>query len=151
MRKIVLAVAGVAAFAAAPAFAQSTTDDMAVLLTTQDSCTVAASDLDFGTSAVVGTAAVTGSAGITVTCNPGAAWTLTLDNGDNFGTSRNMISGAGDVVPYGLFDDNTYATAFASDTGTGSGSTTVFGQIPASAAAVPAGAYADTVTVTVAY
>lgn len=150
MRKIVLAVAGVAAFAASPAFAQSSTDDMAVLLTTEDSCTVAASDLDFGTSGAVGTAAVTGSAGITVTCNPGAAWTLSLDNGANFGTTRNMTDGA-NLVPYGLFTDTTYATAYTTDTGTGSGSSTVYGEIPATAAAVPAGSYADSVTVTVSY
>jgi len=148
MRKTILAVAGVAAFAASPAFAQ--TDDMAVLLTTEDFCTVAASDLDFGSSGQVGTSNVDGSAGITVTCNPGANWTVTLDNGLNFGTTRNM-NGPGGNVPYGLFADSAYASAFSSDTGIGSGSTTVYGRIPSTATPVSAGDYADTVTVTVSY
>jgi spore coat protein U-like protein len=149
MRKTILAVAGVAAFAASPAFAQSS-DDMAVLLTTTDSCTVVAADLNFGSSTQVGLANIDGSAGITVTCNPGAAWTVTLDNGDNFNTTRNM-SGAGGTVPYGLFSDTARSTSFSSATGVGSGSATVYGRIPSTATAVAAGAYADNVTVTVAY
>lgn len=150
MRKFVFVLAGVASAVAAPAVAQTATSDMTVQLTTEDSCTVAAGTLDFGTSANVGTAAVNGSAAITVTCNPGAAWTLTLDNGLNFGTTREMSNGT-DNVPYDLYSDSLYTTAFASDTGTGSGSSTVYGQIPATAAAVPAGSYVDTVVATVTY
>ncbi len=147
MRKTVLAVAGVAAFAASPAFAQTSTDDMAVLLTTQDSCTVAASDLDFGTSGAVGTADVDGSATVDVTCNPGAVWAVTLDNGLSFATTRNM-SGVGGTVPYDIYSDSARTSAFVSSA---LASFTVYGRIPSTAAAVPAGDYADTVTVTVTY
>lgn len=150
MRKIAFVLAGVASAVAAPAMAQTATDDMLVQLTTQDSCIVVAGVLDFGTSANVGTAAVAGSADVTITCNPGAAWTLTLGNGANFNTTRRMTDGT-DFVGYGLYTDTTYGTSFASSTGTGSGLTTVYGQIPATAAAVPAGAYVDTVVATVTY
>lgn len=161
MHKIILVAAMAAAAGAAPAFAQSATDQMPVTVTIEDNCTVAATTMNFGTQAVLGGAAVDSTADIDLTCTPGASYDVSMDVGNN-GTGgvdgqRNLSNGT-DTIPYNLYSDAGYSsvwntTATASGTAPASGlvSLTAYGRIPATAAAVPAGTYSDSVTVEVTF
>jgi spore coat protein U-like protein len=98
----------------------------------------------------------TGTASIQVTCTTGAAATLALDNGQNFGSTRQMSDGATHNLQYSIFQDSSHTTAWSATstedyTGTGTQSTlTAYGLI-AKGQNVPAGSYSDTVAVTVSF
>ncbi|WP_209349086.1 spore coat U domain-containing protein [Pontixanthobacter sp. CEM42] len=162
MRKLIMLTAGAVALSASPAFAQDS-DDMLVTATVVDSCTVTASPMAFGTLTTLGTANIDSSATIALACTPDAAYDVSLDLGLNagVGTQRELVNGADTTqrIPYNLFQDAARSTAW----GTGAGNTvagtatggvatlTAYGRIPASASAVTAGSYSDSVTVTVTF
>lgn len=121
-------------------------------------CLVTAQNVDFGTRGVLDTD-VDATGGVGVTCTPGTAYNIGLDNGltGTGPTARRMTLGAGAVV-YGLYKDPGRSQPWGSAgaellPGTGSGGTqnaTVYGRVPPQATPVP-GVYSDTVVVTVTY
>jgi spore coat protein U-like protein len=126
-------------------------------------CSVSASSLAFGGYDPVfanATAALDSTAAIQVACTKGIAATIALDLGANAsGTTRRMKNGTSFLV-YDLFQDASRSRAWTSsgsgllDAGTATSmaarSFTVYGRVPAGQD-VPAGNYADTITVTVNY
>jgi len=155
--------AGAAALSASPAFAATDTDDMLVTATVIDNCTVTASPMAFGTLTTLGTANIDSSATIALACTPDAAYDVSLDLGLNagVGTQRELVNGADSTqrIPYDVYTDAARTAGWSSGAGntvagTASGGVatlTAYGRIPASAAAVTAGSYSDSVTVTVTF
>ena len=149
---------------AAQAQSQTATTTFQVTATVQAACTVAATDMSFGTytaqvSTVSGSGAVVNqTSAITVTCSNGAPYTVALNDGANASSGqRRMKNGTTNYLSYDLYSDSARSSRWGSSsgtvagTGTGSGvAHTVYGQIAASQA-VPPGSYADTITVTLTY
>jgi spore coat protein U-like protein len=136
-----------------------------VTITLENACdvtTTAPTDMDFGTQSLL-TSAKTATSTITVTCTSGATYDIGLDAGANESsaddtTTRRMINGGTNYVSYDLLQPdgvthwgNTVSTDTYADTGTGSPQAfTVNGTVPIQSTP-PAGAYSDTVQVTVTY
>ncbi|WP_274426589.1 Csu type fimbrial protein [Chelativorans sp. YIM 93263] len=121
-------------------------------------CSVTAQNIDFGSHGVLDTAA--DAAGrLDVTCTPGTAYTVALDNGltGTGPTARRMTLG-GQAVVYGLYKDTARSQPWGSSgsqllSGSGTGATqsvSVYGRVPAQPTPGP-GTYTDTVVVTVTY
>lgn len=142
------------------ASAATATSTLTVTATVLSSCTVAPATLAFGNYDPSATSATTASTSIIVTCTGAATGQVGLDQGAN-GTSvtaRQMANGT-QKLNYNLYQDsgrttnwgNTTGTTVAfSTTGLGSDTLTVYGSIPAGQAP-NAGAYTDTVNITVTY
>jgi spore coat protein U-like protein len=147
--------------------AATATANLTVQLTVTATCSVNAATLNFGSTGLLASA-ITQSTTLAVTCTNSTPYSVGLDNGANFTTTRRMRQGAtSNFIGYGLFTDagltNPWTTASSSTTcttanscalGTGNGSAqsiTVFGQVPALGTAPAPGAYTDTVTITVTY
>lgn len=142
--------------------ASTTQSTMSVSTTVQSSCLVSATPLAFGTYDPVSTTPANATSSITVTCTSGTSFVVGLNAGSAPGatvTARQM-SNAANRLDYGLFrnagrTDNWGNTpgvdALAPITATATPSVVpVYGQIAAQQN-IPAGAYSDTVTVTVTY
>ena len=127
----------------------------------QTVCGVSATPLNFG--AYTGTAASNATSIITVQCNNLTAYNVGLNAGTSTGatvTTRGMTGPTGSLpLPYFLYSDSTRTTNWGdtvgTDTvpGTGTGAAqnlTVYGQIPIGQTH-QAGAYSDTITVTVTF
>ena len=123
-------------------------------------CEVTASDLVFG-SYTAQASTLQGTTLLRATCTPGTTYNIGLNDGAAGGTiynARQMASGA-NKLNYQLYRDsartniwgNTTGTDTVHDVGIGLAKDhTVFGSVPA-AQVVPAGEYADTITVRVYY
>ncbi len=145
-----------APLAARPA-TESTT--FAVSATVVSTCGIAASPLAFGVYAMGQTDSTTT---VAVTCTSGTAYSVSLSAGGGAGAtvgSRKLTGPATQTLDYTLYRDAgrtiVWGDSIGSDTvsGVGSGllqSLTVYGRIPA-AQGTGAGAYADTITVTLTY
>lgn len=155
-----LALVAVAALAPVAASAATATTTMAVTAAVISSCIVVATPMAFGNYDPTSATATTATSVISVTCTSGAPYNVGLDKGANGAsvTARLLKVGA-NTLPYGLYSDVSHSVNWGNtvgtDTVTGTGSAilqpiTVYGSIPAGAA-VPAGAYVDTVNVTVTY
>ncbi|MBP0598068.1 spore coat U domain-containing protein [Herbaspirillum sp. LeCh32-8] len=159
-RFVCASIAAVVLASSAPAsFAATATSSLTISASVVASCTVLGSAIAFGnyTQTVVNQ---TGS--ITVLCTNGTTYNVGLDAGTGTGSttsSRKMSATGGGTLNYALYRDsarsNNWGSTIGTDTqaGTGSGLTqtlTVYGQIPASQTPL-AGAYSDTVTVTLTY
>jgi spore coat protein U-like protein len=142
------------------AMAATTTTTMAVSATVISACIVAATPMAFGNYDPTSATATTSTSVISVTCTSAAPYNVGLDKGANGSsvTARLLKVGA-NTLPYSLYSDASrtvnWGNTVGTDTVTGTGSgilqnVTVYGRIPAGAT-VPAGAYTDTVTVTVTY
>lgn len=149
-----------ACWMALPAQAATDSTTMAVTATVLTACTVAATPLAFGNyDPTAGNTDATAT--VTVICTGGTPYNLQMSQGTN-GVSvsnRRLLSGVSDYLSYALYRDasrtqnwgETNGTDTVSDTGVISGNThTVYGRIASGSSAV-AGAYADTITVTVSY
>ena len=156
----VLAVAG-----AQPAMAATATGSLSTSATVTSNCVVSTTAVAFGDVDVTGGSNVDGTGGLSVTCTSGTAWTATADAGAGTGASlatRKMTKGT-DLLTYVLYTDSARtsvwgdgvtAGATGTFTGTGTGSpqaSTIYGRVPSGQTSLPAGAYSDTVTVTVTY
>ncbi|HHK8213172.1 TPA: spore coat protein U domain-containing protein, partial [Serratia marcescens] len=106
------------------------------------------------------TASATGSGGtgtLGLNCTTGTNYTVALDNGLNAsGSQRRMASSVPAYISYNLYQDSAHAVPWNSTTGvltgTGTGSAVpliVYGLVPAAGTTPAAGAYSDTVTMTV--
>jgi spore coat protein U-like protein len=121
-------------------------------------CEVTATDLSFGDYSQ---GLVRSSTLLRATCTPNTTYYIGLDQGQAPSateTNRYMVSGPG-LLNYGLYSDSAHSIPWGNTTGTntvtGTGTGlaqdhTVFGTIPPGQA-VPAGDYADTITVRIYY
>lgn len=145
-----------------PGFSATATTTFPITATVLNVCTVSALPLAFGNYDPTSATATDGTSTISVLCTLSQAYTVRLSQGVN-GTAvsaRKLIRTSGtDLLGYALYRDSsrtlnwgiTDATDTLAATGTGLAQThTVYGRVPAGAA-VAAGAYTDTVTVTVNY
>lgn len=140
---------------------QNVSTTFRVTATVQAMCEVKASDLNFGQYSQQATAQVQGTTAITVMCTPQTNYNVALNEGTSPGATvnqRKMVGGA-NALNYQLYQDssrtkiwgNTIGTDTVSGAGTGLNQDhTVFGAIPAQQI-IPAGNYADTITVRVYY
>lgn len=150
-----------AALLMTPFAAQSATDSttFAVTATVLSTCGVAASPLAFGNYAMTQTDATTSLA---VTCTNGTTYTVSLGVGAGSGASvasRKLTGPSSQTLNYSLYQDFARTTVWGhtigTDTvgGTGSGvaqTWSIYGRIPGAQGA-GAGAYTDTITVTLTY
>ena len=123
----------------------------------ENSCSLlSASDLNFGQINDL-SQAVTGAAAVALSCPLNTSWKVSLDQGMNYdGATRRMRKGA-DYIAYELYRDaqhsqlwnNSGASQGAGNNG--AQSIRIYGKAGPSPAAVPAGEYRDTVTVTLTY
>lgn len=160
VKSAVVAVATLAfAFAGNSAFASTTTASMAVSATVVNNCTVSANPLAFGQYS--GTA-LNVSTTISVTCNTGDNYSVGIDAGGGTGasvTKRLMtLSSGGSTLGYSLLSGSFTGTNWGNTTGswvtgTGNGAAqtlTVYGVVAGNLFPT-AGAYSDSVTVTLTY
>jgi spore coat protein U-like protein len=159
-----LAIAGTAG-------AVSTTTTFTVSAVVLKTCTVGATNLNFG-SYTPGGGALTGSSTISVKCTKTTPYTVALNAGTTTGSTfgQRLLAYGAETLQYNLYTTGAFATVFGdgtASTGTGAGvgaglgaaaqTYTAFGQLVDSAtnqsAAPNAGAttYTDTITVTVTY
>lgn len=155
----VLVAAGIVATPAA--LAATVTNTMPVTITIQNACnvsSVAPTTLNFGTQGPLASA-VNQTSTITVTCTSGAPYNIGLDGGGSGNINARVMKNGTNTVGYQLYSNagmttvwgNTVGTNTVTGTGTGSAQAfTVYGQVPAQTTP-PAGAYTDTVNVTVTY
>lgn len=121
-------------------------------------CRVTAQNINFGNQGVLDSN-VDAAGGLVVTCTPGTAYNVGLNNGlsGTGPTARRMTLG-GQAVVYGLYKDTTRSQPWGNSgaervPGTGSGATQslpVYGRVPPQQTPTP-GTYTDTVVVTVTY
>jgi len=154
-----LAAASVLALSVANVYAATATDNMDVTAEVVANCTIGVTSLDFGSyDPIVANASsgadVDSTSTITTTCTKDASITTSIDNGDNFSTTRRMANG-GSFLSYGLYRTD-YSTAWTNLVGAGTGAavnTTVLGRIPKGqdATTLAVGSYTDTLVVTVTF
>jgi spore coat protein U-like protein len=89
------------------------TTTFTVSATVLSNCTISATNLSFGTYDPLSGSVNNASGSVTITCTKSAASTIGMDNGANFAVTRNMKSGAGDLIAYSLGQppNNTVGTA----------------------------------------
>nr|MBV6630473.1 spore coat U domain-containing protein [Oceanococcus sp. HetDA_MAG_MS8] len=143
--------------AGAQARAATATGSMVVSATVLSTCLVAVLPMAFGNYDATENDA---QADVTVTCTGTTPWTLDIDGGGSGSISaREMTDGGSETLGYQLYTDAGRTTVFGdgvtgdtvAGTGTGLAQTvTVYGRVPASQFPA-AGAYTDTVTVTLTY
>lgn len=155
----ILALAAALVIPTFPAMAGSTSTTFQVTATVNAACLVSAQDLAFGSYSPGAGSAQAGSTTASVTCTNGTAYTVGLDAGTGASATvaaRKMTSGS-NTLQYALYRDashtQVWGTSAGVDTksGTGTGaaqSLTIYGLIPAGQN-VQAGAYTDTITLTV--
>ncbi|MBG7618868.1 spore coat U domain-containing protein [Herbaspirillum sp. AP02] len=159
-RFVAATVAAVVLASSAPAsFAATASGTLTISASVVAACTVVGSAIAFGayTQSVVNQ-----SGTITVLCTNGTAYNVGLDAGTGTGSTvgnRKMSAAGGGTLNYALYRDaartSNWGSTIGTDTATGTGSgltqtLTVYGQIAAAQTPL-AGAYSDTVTVTLTY
>ncbi|KXU31044.1 spore coat protein [Sphingobium sp. 22B] len=142
--------------------AAQTTTTFPVTATVLTACAVTANPLSFGNYDPTSATPLDATTTLSVLCTVGTSFTVGLNAGTSSGatvTSRKMVNGA-NLLNYGLFRETTRTNNWGNTPGTDTppattapvlpSTLTVYGRIPPSQN-VPAGGYADTVTVTVNY
>lgn len=145
--------------------AATATGSMSVSATVLTACTVTPGPLSFGNYDPTSGTAKDATATITVVCTAGTAYTLGLDAGSGAGattSARKMTLASGSTtLSYAIYSDSGRTANWGNTAGTGaltgtsslvslSQNFTAYGRIPVSQTAT-AGAYTDTVTVTLSY
>ncbi len=155
LRLAVLTGAALVVVSAQPALAADTAE-LGVSAEVTEVCNVTTSPVAFGAIDVTTAGNVDAAGGFEVVCTSGTAWTAAADAGEGTGAStatRIMMSGA-NLMNYGLYSDSGRLTNFVSATGTGSGAAqpnVIYGRVPSGQTSLPAGSYADSVTVSLTY
>lgn len=146
-----------------PAYAGTVTTTFPVQVSVSAACSVAATGSSF--PAYAGSVSVDSTSTIDVICAQNLPYQITLNGGSNFNATsgRRRMAGLGTFLEYQLYQQNGFQTAWGDSgfqgtmpngtpkAGTGTGGVqqhTVFGHLYANQL-VPAGAYSDTVLVTV--
>lgn len=120
-------------------------------------CTVTPQGVAFGSYDTLSASPTDGTGNINVSCDASISFTVSLSTGSGTYTQR-IMSGGANQLGYNLYTDASRTTVWGDGLGgtsnvsaTGSNvDLSVYGRIPAQQN-VPANAYSDTVTVTVAY
>lgn len=164
-----LALGALAAASSLPAAADTATSSFTVSATVLEKCSVVANDLAFGNVDVSKNTDVSSS--VDVKCVSNLPYTVTLSRGANSsGTDRKMAgtgvggTAATDTLNYEIYSDSNHVNAWTETAATaideqrafGAGLNTanqhkVYGRVPAGQYAAKAGAYSDTITVTITY
>lgn len=156
-----LGLAASLALIAGTAQSATTQSSFQVTANITNNCAITATNLAFGTYDTTAATALDGVSSVSVNCTSGQAYNVKMGVGTNGGgtvLTRQMANGA-QRLNYSLFRDaartqnwgETNGTDTIASAGTGVAQTyQVFGRIPAGQV-VTAGAYADTMTVTVEY
>jgi spore coat protein U-like protein len=145
-----------------PAQARNASATMPVTALTVETCAVVALPMAFGTLNQLGGTASDSQTNVTVTCTPGVSYNVGLDMGANaMGGVRRMAAAlGGEAVPYALYTNASRTNAWGNTVGTNTvagtasllpSTLTVYGRVGGDAGLVPAGVYADLVTVTVTF
>ena len=151
-----------------PAYAATDTATMAVSTAVSMSCTIAAGAMTFASYDPTAAADNDATATITSTCTAGGAAVITMGQGDRsrIGSTdsiplRAMYSGgdAGEHLLYELYSDSAGGTVWGNTEGSGKAITadgtaqnfTAYGRIPKNQTGVSAGAFSDSVAVTLTY
>lgn len=141
--------------------AQAGTANMQVTADVAATCSVDAATMAFGTyDTLTGAALGSPATSISFTCSNGTTYSVALDNGQNYdgtaATRRLNHSGNGitadDHLTYKIYEDAGFTTAFDGMSAAATGavqSVTVYGRIDAGQTTAKAGAYDDTVLITV--
>ncbi|HVJ12287.1 MAG TPA: spore coat U domain-containing protein [Burkholderiales bacterium] len=160
-RFAVLLMLGLMPWAQLHAQSQTASTTFRVTAKVQAVCAVTATDLAFGTYTSQSGTPLQGTTLLRATCTPGSTYNVGLNEGTTAGATvnaRKMASGT-NALNYQLYSDSGRSTIWGNTTGTdtvtgvGTGLAvdhTVFGAVPA-AQVVPAGDYADTITVRIYY
>lgn len=151
--------------------AGSVTDDFLVTITITGACTVAATDLAFGSNAGdIGALGVSGTSTITANCTIGAPYSIGLNAGTGSGATvavrkMTLVGGAGETVDYSLYTDALHANVWNNSCTTLPGVSvncgnsvglgldqnfTVYGLAPAQTG-LTVGDYEDTITATLTF
>lgn len=140
--------------------ANATSAAFSVTATNTTSCSVSASNLNFGSAGVL-QSLIDATSTVAITCTSAAPYTVSLDGGLGQATDptqRKMTQGSQQVT-YGLYQDSARTQPWGNSVGTnteaatGSGlaqNLTVYGRVPAQSTPSP-GTYTDTVVVTISY
>jgi len=155
----VLLMLGMLPWTAVHAQSQTASTTFRVTAKVEAVCEVSASDLAFGSYTSQAGTQLQGTTQLRTTCTPGSTYNVGLNEGTTSGATvnqRKMASGS-NALNYQLYRDaarsQVWGNTPGTDTETGVGTglpqdRTVYGAVPA-AQVVPAGEYADTVTVRV--
>lgn len=145
---------------ASPAVAGESSGTMIVGSTVLEACTIVAGPMTFGDISLSGSAHTT-TATLTLACTPNADFDILMNDGANADSGQRRMANLGktEFIPYDIYLDDGHLQRWGNTIGTdtksgaanalGVASYTAYGQIEGDAAAVTAGAYTDTVTVTV--
>lgn len=156
------AALAVALLAAAPlALADTASDSMTVRLTLENSCTIAANDLNFGTVTTLA-GNIDAATTVDVTCTGKSPLTITFNVGTGTGaTFANRVLTGPETINYSLYRDSAHAEALGDGTsssfaitGNSDGSTQsfdVYGRVFGGQNPKQVGTYQDTVTATVSF
>lgn len=161
--KTAIALGVCAAAFATPATAGSANANLGVSATVNANCSVTTNPVAFGAVDTLSASPVLGTGSVEVTCTKNTGWTaaagIGAGSGATFATRRMTFSG--NTLDYMLYRDSARTEIWGDGTsstftvaGTGSGavqSFTVYGRVPGSQTSAPAGAYADTVAITITY
>lgn len=150
---------------ATPSYAATATGSLGVNATVTSNCALTTTAVAFGNIDVTANANTDTTGGVSVTCTSGTAWIASADAGVGTGATlatRVMLNGT-NKLNYALYTDSLRSTVWGSGvtgtststiTGTGTGTAqanTIYARVPSGQTGLPAGAYADTVGVTVTY
>jgi len=119
-------------------------------------CSIATTDLNFGTISAGVISAVDASTTLSVDCSNNTNYSVALSNGANFDTTRRMAWG-GNFIRYALYSDPSRSTEWNTTqtvSGTGNGSTrnhTIYGRVTSGQNVSNPGSYGDTIVATVTY
>jgi spore coat protein U-like protein len=162
VRSAFLVLLGLMSWAELHAQSQTVQTTFRVSARVEAVCQVTAVDLDFGVyTGVQGGPVRVGSTQMQATCTPGTTYNVGLNEGTTAGATinqRKMASGA-NTLNYQLYSDSArsviWGNTVGTDTVTGVGNGlaidhTVYGSLPGGQA-VPAGDYADTITIRIYY
>lgn len=150
-----------AALAAASSATLASTDTMTVSASVDTSCSVTADNLAFGAVNVLSATAVTSTSNISVTCTTDTTYNIGLDGGNSADVAARYMTDTATTpnkLNYNLYQESTNTTVWGNTSGTntvagtGTGSAqshTVYGKVPGGQSGLPAGAYDDTINVTV--
>ena len=145
------------------AMAATASSTMSVTATVTANCTISTSALAFGNVNTIAGSNFDSTGGLSIRCTNGTPWSAAAGVGSGSGASyanRRMTSGA-NLLNYNIYTaaartivwgNGTAGTSPIAGTGTGAvQAVTVYGRVGSGQTSVPAGAYADTVAVTVTY
>jgi spore coat protein U-like protein len=141
---------------AAPVGGTDAHASFAVTASVVANCLLETSDLDFGTAGIIGHN-IDADTELSITCTPGTGYSIAIDGGGAGDPDHRMLHSGTDTVSYGLYSDSHHLVPWGTDPGSivageGNGNEQrldVHGRIPPQPAV--AGAYADTVVVTITY